>query len=109
AYAEIKTSTVVKFVMHNIIAKFGIPQAIVTDNGPQFISQELKGLCDRYGIQLHHSSLYYPQGNGQAEAINKTLIKILKKTCEANRHSDWPEKLVEPLWAYHTSICMPTG
>src|SRR5262249_302361 len=58
---------------------------------------------------LHHSSPYYPQGNGQAEATNKTLIKIIKKTCETHRHSDWPEKLVEALWAYRTSICMPTG
>src|SRR5262249_35004090 len=63
----------------------------------------------RYGIQQHHSSPYYPQGNGQAEATNKTLIKILKKTCESYRHSDWPEKLVEALWAYRTSISTPTG
>jgi len=109
AFAEIKVSTVVKFVIHNIIARFGIPKAIVTDNGSQFISQEIKELCDRYGIQLHHSSPYYPQGNGQAEATNKTLIKILKKTCESHRHSDWPEKLVEALWAYRTSIRTPTG
>ena len=62
------------------------------DNGPQFVSQELQDMCERYGIQLHHSSPYYPQGNGQAEATNKTLIKILKKTCESNKFADWPEK-----------------
>ena len=55
AFAEIKASTVVKFIKTNIIARFGVPKAIVTDNGPQFVSQELKGMCDRYGIQLHHS------------------------------------------------------
>ena len=41
AFAEIKASTVVKFIKTNIIARFGVPKAIVTDNGPQFISQEL--------------------------------------------------------------------
>ena len=74
------------------------------DNGPQFVSQELQGMCERYGIQLHHSSPYYPQGNGQAEATNKTLIKILKKTCESHKFADWPEKLIDALWAYRTSI-----
>src|SRR5499433_477352 len=109
AFAEIKASTVVKFVMCNSIARFGVRKDIVTDNGLQFISQELRELCNRYGIHLHHSSPYYPQGNGQAEATNKTLIKIIKKTCETHRHSDWPEKLVEALWAYRSSVRTPTG
>ena len=66
-------------------------------------------MCNRYEIQLHHSSSYYPQGNRQAEATNKTLIKILKKTCESNKFFDWPEKLIDVLWAYRTSIRTPTG
>ena len=41
AFVEIKASTVVKLIKTNIIARFGIPKAIVTDNGPQFVSQEL--------------------------------------------------------------------
>ena len=47
--------------------------------------------------------------NGQVEAINKTLIKILKKTCESNKFYDWLEKLIDALWAYRTSIRTPTG
>ena len=66
-------------------------------------------MCDRYGIQLYHSSPYYPQGNGQAETTNKILIKILKKTYESNKFSDWPEKLIDALWTYRTSIRTPTG
>ena len=38
ALAEIKATTVVKFIKTNIIARFGIPKAIITDNRPQFIS-----------------------------------------------------------------------
>ena len=54
-------------------------------------------MCDRSEIQLHHSSPYYPQRNGQAEATNKILIKILKKTCEGNKFTSWFEKLIETL------------
>ena len=66
-------------------------------------------MCDRYGIQLHHSSSYYPQENRQTKDTNKTLIKILKKTCESNKFFDWPKKLIDALWAYRTSIRTPTG
>ena len=38
AFAKIKTSTVVKFIKTNIIARFGVPKAIITDNGLQFVS-----------------------------------------------------------------------
>ena len=37
------------------------------------------------------------------------MIKILKKTCENNKFFDWPEKLIDALWAYRTSIRTPTG
>ncbi|MQL77591.1 hypothetical protein Taro_009997, partial [Colocasia esculenta] len=42
AFTEIKASTLCRFIMRNIISQFGVPSSIVTDNGPQFISQELQ-------------------------------------------------------------------
>ena len=36
------------------------------------------------------------------------MIKILKKTYESHKFSDWPEKLIDALWAYRTSIRTPT-
>lgn len=38
AFTEIKASTVVKFIMKNIIAQFEVPKILVTDNEPQFIA-----------------------------------------------------------------------
>ena len=38
AYASIKDKGVSKFVWKNIVCRFGVPQAIVADNGPQFDS-----------------------------------------------------------------------
>ena len=99
----------VNFIMKNVISRFSILEQLITDNGPQFISQGLQDLCNKYGIKLNHSSPYYPQWNGQAESTNKTLISIIKKTTENVRASDWPEKLIEALWAYRTSIRTPTG
>eukprot|EP00253_Pinus_taeda_P024838 PITA_24838 len=50
------------------------------------------------GIQLVHSTSYYPQGNGLAESSNKSLVRIIKKLLEDNKRS-WDSKLKFALWA----------
>ena len=48
------------------------------------------------------------EGNGQAEASNKTLPKILHRTIHKSR-KDWHLQINPKLWAYRTTICTPTG
>ena len=68
------------------IARHGCPEILLTDNGPQFIASEFKGLCDRYGVQHITSSPYWPQCNGRAEVAVKTIIirASLKKSGKIN-------------------------
>ncbi|XP_068339061.1 uncharacterized protein [Pyrus communis] len=44
----------------------------------------------------------YLQGNGQAEASNKTILDCLKKSL-SNKKGKWPNKLPDVLWAYCTT------
>ena len=62
---------------------------------------------NQYNIDWRYSSAYNPRANGLAEAFNKTLIKILRKTVDKN-HRNWHEKLHEALWAYRTTYRTPT-
>jgi hypothetical protein len=54
------------------------------------------------------SSTYYPQGNGQAESMNKNLVKILKRIINEKPHQ-WHTLLTYALWvdctAMKTSTC----
>ncbi|XP_028124257.1 uncharacterized protein K02A2.6-like [Camellia sinensis] len=70
---------VANFIRENIICMFGIPKVTSSDNGTPFVNRHMGRLLDAYQIKHHKSSLYYPQGNGQAEATSKTLIRILSK------------------------------
>jgi transposase InsO family protein len=54
-------------------------------------------MCKSTGIQLVHSTPYYPQGNGLAESSNKSLIRIIRKMLEENQKS-WDSKLKFALW-----------
>ena len=60
------------------------------------------------GFRQEHSSLFYPQANGQVEAVNKTLKTILKCTINASR-SNWHIMLYPALWAYRTNVKTATG
>ena len=61
------------------IARYGVFDVLLTDNGPQFIASEFEGMCNRYGTQHITSSPYWPQGNGKAEASVKIIKNIMKK------------------------------
>ena len=55
------------------------PHKIISDNGTPFVNREVRKMLEFYQVKHHWSSLYYPQGNGQTEATNKTFIKIFNK------------------------------
>ncbi|XP_040372982.1 uncharacterized protein LOC112194544 [Rosa chinensis] len=105
---EASGGTLRQFLFRNIICRFGIPEVFVSDRGAAFMGGEVDKLAKEWGIQFVHSSPYYAQSNGQAEASNKIIITLLKKMLEANPRQ-WHETLYETLWAYRTSKRNPTA
>ena len=66
------------FVFNQIITQFGIPKYLVTDHGSHFKNHMMEELASKLGYKQEHSSYYYPQVNGQVEAVNKSLKSILQ-------------------------------
>jgi transposase InsO family protein len=95
-------------VFNHIIARFGVPQAIVTDHGSHFQNQMMGELHTKLGFLHENSSPYYPQENGQVEAINKVLKTMLQRMVGVNKTS-WNLQLFSALWAYRTSVKTTTG
>ena len=60
-------------------ARHGIPDRVITDNGPQFSSAVFLNFAHVYGFQHSTSSPRYPQSNGLAERAVQTAKKLLKK------------------------------
>ena len=52
------------FVWRAIICRFGIPRALVSDNGKQFDSAKFSDFCAELGIKNYYSSPAHPQSNG---------------------------------------------
>ena len=87
----------VDFVKEHIVYYFGIPQTINTDQGTMFTSEEFRDFAASMGIKLLNSFLYYAQANGQVEASNQILIKLVKKKIEEQLRK-WYLTLNEALW-----------
>jgi hypothetical protein len=107
---KVTSTDAVNFVKEHIVYRFGIPQTITTDQGSIFVSDEFVQFAESMGIKLLNSSPYYAQANGQAEASNKSLIKLIKRKINEQPRR-WHTTLSESLWAYrmscHGSIRVP--
>ena len=96
---KVTAQDVITFVKEHIIYRFGILQTITTDQGSVFISDEFMNFANSMGIKIINSSPYYAQANGQAEASNKSLIKLIKRKI-AEQPMKWHLTLADALWAY---------
>jgi hypothetical protein len=92
-----------RFLWKNIITRFGIPWAVISDNGTQFESRLFKGFCSELSIRNFFSSPGYPQSNGQAEVFNMVILNGIKRKLEAAK-GKWVEELPSILWTYRTTV-----
>ncbi|XP_028072604.1 uncharacterized protein LOC114274823 [Camellia sinensis] len=108
ALASINEVDKKRFVMRNVVVRFGIPRVLIADNGTQFDGNIFRKFCVDFRIEYQNSSPGYPQSNGQAEALNKTIINEVKKRLE-HAKGKWIEELPYILWAYRTTARCSTG
>jgi hypothetical protein len=100
--------TAALFLFNHVITRFGVPQAIVTDHGSHFRNNMMSELTAKLGLRHDSSTPYYPQANGQVEAINKVLITMIRRMIGIHKNS-WHTMLFSALWAYRTSVKSATG
>ena len=77
------TSTTSKSVissLKSIFSRHGIPSVLMSDNGPQFDSSDMKEFANTYGFNHITSSPHYPQRNGLVERTVKTIKALLRHT-----------------------------
>ena len=100
--ANIRDADAKKFIWRNIVTRFEVPQTLISDNGLQFDSKAFKRYYCELGIANRYSTPTYPQGNGQAEAVNKFIVNGLKKRLD-DAKGRWVEELPHVLWTFRTT------
>ncbi|KAK2557053.1 Retrovirus-related Pol polyprotein from transposon 17.6 [Acropora cervicornis] len=79
------TSPAVIDVTKQHFARYGIPDRVYTDNGPQFDCAEYTRFSNAWQFEHYTSSPYHSQSNGIVEAAVKTAKTLQKKASEAHR------------------------
>lgn len=64
-------------------ARYGVPDVLVNDNGPQYTSVQFKQFEKDWGVEHVYSSPHYPQSNCKAESAVKIIKRIMRKSKES--------------------------
>ena len=76
--------------LQNVFADFGIPETIISDNGPCYKSQEFNNFCARFEIN-HITGASY---NHQVNSIAEHMIQTIKHLMVKNQNDTWLALLI---------------
>ena len=81
----------------------GLPRSVISDRGPQFVSEFTRELYRLLGIQLATTTAYHPQADGQTERVNQELEQYLR-VFVSERQDDWDELLPMAEFQYNNHV-----
>ena len=64
------TAEAIKKHLEEVFLRFGAPKLLISDNGKQYTSSQIKSLCEKYGVDRRFTFAYSPQAN-PTERVNK--------------------------------------
>ena len=94
--------------IREIIRLHGVPESIVSDRDPRFVSRFWKSLHEALGTRLDFSTAYHPETDGQSERTIQTLEDMLR-ACALDFGGRWDEHLPLVEFAYNNSYQATIG
>lgn len=102
-----KASTCADVFVKEIIARYGCPLEVVSDNGHSFHGK-FKACMGKWGIQNLRIAPYHPQTNGLVERSIQTIKSALSRMT-GTRPKTWDKMIAWVLFAYRNSVQKSTG
>jgi transposase InsO family protein len=87
--------------LEEVFARYGNPDELVSDNGPQFVSHEFQYFLKSRNVKHHRASVYTPQQNGLVEVFNRFLKHGIQAFYGA--HTSWDQGILELLAHYRAT------
>ncbi|GFU29989.1 retrovirus-related Pol polyprotein from transposon 297 [Trichonephila clavipes] len=91
----------------NYVSRFGAPVKLISDNGPQFISDIFEHLREILGKRHVKTVVYRPQAN-RTECVNRDLVQMIANYVN-DEHDSWDQFLREFAYAIRTAVNETTG
>jgi Reverse transcriptase (RNA-dependent DNA polymerase)/RNase H-like domain found in reverse transcriptase/Integrase zinc binding domain/gag-polyprotein putative aspartyl protease/Zinc knuckle len=93
---------VAQLVCKEWVRQFGVPERIITDRDPRWTGEWSRGFWSAFGTATSFSTAFHPQTDGQTEAVNKVLGRMLRALPEEQRGA-WDAALWLCEMAYNNS------
>jgi hypothetical protein len=102
--ADHGAKTAAKFLEDDLICRYGVPKFVLIDNGGEWAA-EFDAMCKNYGIHHQHTAPQWPQCNGMAERLIKTIKHGMTVLSAApNNANCWDEQLAKVMFGYRCGI-----
>lgn len=85
---KMTTTHISTILLDSCIMPYGIPDRILTDNGPHLARNEFNAACVAFRTELMTTALCHPCTNSLKEHYNRTIINRLHHYVSENQ-SDW--------------------
>jgi hypothetical protein len=96
--------TAARFLEDEIICRYGVPRFVLTDNGGEW-GAEFEAMCQDYAIQHQRTSPQWPQCNGMAERMIKTIKYGITVLATNQATIDcWDVHLAKVLFGYRCGV-----
>ena len=106
AVCNSSTYEVINF-LQDLFLREGVPKEILTDNGVQFLSQDMQDFLKSNNILHIRTPLYSPKSNGRVERFNKILVECIQLAVQ-NRENV-PDAIKKLIWSHRTTPHVATN
>ena len=103
-----EAETVAKVLVEQVFTRFGVPIALLSDNGKEVDSGIMRAVCRLLEIDKLHTTSYKASTNAAVERFHKTMNTMLGKVVSENQ-KDWDTRLPFVMAAYRASRHESTG
>jgi len=101
------TETAARLTLEEIMARYGSPNELLTDQGAQFTNETAQIIYKLMDTKKIRTSAYHPQTNGQTERFNRTLVAMLRPYIDKNQQN-WDELLKYVVYALYYYVWKKT-
>ena len=105
---EITTEATAETLLSGLIRHHGLPTAIVSDRGVQFVSLVWKQICDLLRIKRRLSTAYHPETDGATERANQEL-EVYLRAYVSYEQDDWERNLFAAMMAINNRTATSIG
>src|SRR5258705_4153280 len=100
---SLDSAGVAQLFLEHVWHHHGLPEEVISDHGPAFVSNFLRELAALLGVKLTPSTSYHPQTDGQTEHVNQEIEAYLQ-VFVSHQQDNWANWLPLAEFAYNNKV-----